>query len=106
MGTISVGEVMELVAARAAVYAAGGASDLEDRVSALADELEPLINAPMVNVPRYFEALFERLDAAAVSLAAVDENKRGQPTEDELQRQRLFFAALAEHFHKRLDLAA
>lgn len=106
MVTISVGEAMELVAEQAAAYAADDASDLDDRVSALADKLEAVINAPMVNVPRYFEALFERLDAAAISLATIDEHKRGQPTEDELQRQRLFFAALAEHLHKRLELAA
>ncbi|MFD1332093.1 hypothetical protein ACFQ4O_08795 [Methylopila musalis] len=105
MTTISVGEIMEIAAGEAAAYAAEGGPDLDERVTALAERLEGLIDSPTVNAARYLTALIERLDAATIALAAPDEAKRGQPSEAELHSQRLFFAALGDHFRRRLEAA-
>lgn len=106
MTTISVGQTMEIIAEQAAQYAAEGKPDLEDRVSALADHISAAVDSPTMNAPRFFQALFGRLDAAAESLAAVNHDKRGQPDENELHSQKLFFAAMAHQFRERFESAA
>ena len=103
MSTISVGETMEIVAAHAAEYVSAGQPDLDERVEALANELEPRIAGPSVNTSRFFEQLFERFDAATIALSCVNDDKRAQPDAHELHGQRVFFAASAECFRRRLE---
>ena len=105
MTTISVGQAMEVIAEQAADYAAAGRPDLDDRASALADHLSAALDGRGMNAPRFFEALFERLDAATEALADEKAGRRGRPDGDELASQKLFFAAMAHQFRSRVEAA-
>jgi hypothetical protein len=105
MTTISVGQAMGAIAEQAADYAAAGQADLDERVHALANWIVGALNGPTVNAPRFFASLFERLDAATEAASDPKMWKRGQPNEDELHRQRLFFAAMAHQFRHLVEEA-
>lgn len=96
---------MEVIAEQAVDYAAERTPDLDDRVSALADTISAALDGPGMNAPRFFESLFERLDAATEAMAGARRDKRGGPDDDELASQRLFFAAMAHQFRSRLEAA-
>lgn len=106
MNTISVGQTVEIVAAHAADYAASGRPDLDERVEALANDLAPMIEGPTVNTPRFFEALFERLEAAIDAMAEPGERRLAQMGPTEIDGQRLFVAAMAGAFRRRLEHGA
>jgi len=105
MTTMSVGQAMEVIAGQAADYAATAAPDLDERVSALADYISGAIDGPGMNAPRFFESLFERLDAATEAVASVRPDKRDHPGYDVLENQKLFFAAMAHQFRSRVVAA-
>jgi hypothetical protein len=106
MTTISVGQAMEVIAQQAAEYAAADKPDLDERVHAVADCIAAAIDGPTMNAPRFFASLFERLDAATEATSTLKEGRRGQPEEGELQRQKLFFAAMAHQFRGRVEETA
>lgn len=103
MNTISVGEIMELAAEQAARYAASGAPDLAQHVETFVDGIAEAVERPTVNVERFADCLFERLDSAIIRLESCDEPKRGGPDGDELHRQKVFFAAVADRLSARLQ---
>ncbi len=103
MSTISVGEIMELAAEQAARYAGSGTPDLDERVEAFVDGVAEAVEHPTVNVERFADSLFERLDSAIIRLEACAEPRRGHPEGDELQRQKVFFAAVADRLSARMQ---
>lgn len=105
MTTISVGQTMEIIAEQAADYAAAGRPDLDERVEAVADFVSTAIDGPGTNAERFLSALFERLDAATETVAASNPARRGLPDQTELDRQKVFFAAMADQFRNRLGSA-
>lgn len=105
MTTISVGQAMEVIAGQAAEYAAAGRPDLDERAHALADYISASIDGPGMNAPRFFESLFERLDAATESMEQASEPRRGRAEGEELDAQKLFFAAMTHEFRNRFEAA-
>jgi len=105
MTTISVGQAMEVIAGEAAEYAALARPDLDERTCALADYIASAIDGPGMNAPRFFESLFERLDAATEAMDQACEPRRGRPEGEELESQKLFFAAMTHEFRHRFEAA-
>lgn len=105
MSTISVGQAMEVIAEQAADYAAAGEANLDARASALADYLSASLDGPSLNAPRFFESLFERLDAATEAMDQAPHDRRGRPEGEELESQKLFFATMTHEFRSRFEAA-
>ena len=103
--TISVGQAMEVIATQAADYAASDRPDLDERTTALADYLSAAIDGPSMNGLRFFESLFERLDAATEAMEQAEPGRRGRPEGPELESQKLFFAAMTHEFRNRFVAA-
>ncbi|MFC3691001.1 hypothetical protein [Chenggangzhangella methanolivorans] len=106
MTTISVGQAMEVIATQAADYAVSDRPDLDERTYALADYISASIDGPSLNGLRFFESLFERLDAATEAMEQASPGRRGRPEGEELESQKLFFAAMTHEFRNRFVAAA